>query len=201
VDYSGSRYELIELNVIAAKRATAKFAFIVAAEYLRVAVGLLEGDRSWDEHYDMCIDLYSTAAKAEQSISCYSPLEGVGEMRSTNEPKPCSINMWHTKSKLNSLLLQGDSKGSVLLGLDVLRKLGVKFPHKISTTTVLKELMRSKLALGRRPLSNLVQLPEITDERVIFALKLMSTVAMNCFVLGDSFRETYRCSVACGCFI
>jgi hypothetical protein len=30
---------------------------------------------------------------------------------------------------------------------------------------------------------------------VIFALKLMNTVAMNCFILGDSFRETYRCSV------
>jgi predicted ATPase len=83
---------VIELNVIAAKRATAKFAFIVAAEYLRVAVGLLEGDRSWDEHYDMCIDLYSTAAKAEQSVSCYSRSKVlVNEIHQTSQNVAASI--------------------------------------------------------------------------------------------------------------
>ena len=190
VDYSGSRYELIQLNLIAAKRATAKFAFIVAAEYLRVAVGLLEGDRSWDDHYDMCIDLYSTAAKAEQSISSYHRTKAL-----VNEIHKRAKTLQHQyvayEIEVDSLLLQGDSKGSVSLGLGVLRKLGVKFPRKISITTVLKELIRSKLALGRRSLVNLLQLPAITDERVIFALKLMSTVAINCFVLGDSFRDTF----------
>jgi predicted ATPase len=190
VDYSGSRYEWIELNVIAAKRATAKFAFIVAAEYLRVAVGLLEGDRSWDEHYDICIDLYSTAAKAEQSVSCYSRSKVL-----VNEIHKRAKTLQHQyvayEIEVDSLLLQGDSKGSVLLGLDVLRKLGVQFPHKITTKTVSTELMRSKLALGRRPLSTLLELPQVTDERVILALKLMSTVAINGLILSDSFRDTF----------
>ena len=190
VDYSGSRYELIELNLIAAKRATAKFAFIVAAEYLRVAVGLLEGDRSWTDHYDMFIDLYSTAAKAEQSISCYHRTKAL-----VNEIHKRAKTLQHQyvayEIEVNSLLLQGDSMGSVSLGLAVLRKLGVKFPRKISMTTVSKELIRSKLALGRRPLLNLLQLPEMTDEKVIFSLKLMSTVAINCIILSDSFNDTF----------
>ena len=41
-----------------------------------------------------------------------------------------------------SLLVQGDSKGSVSLGLDVLCKLGVKFPKRSSRTTGLHELVR-----------------------------------------------------------
>jgi predicted ATPase len=81
--------------------------------------------------------------------------------------------------------------GSIRLALDVLRKLGVKFPRRITLTTVLKQLIRSKRALGRRPLLKLVDLPEIIDERVIFALKLMSTIVINCFTLGDSFREAF----------
>jgi hypothetical protein len=58
--------------------------------------------------------------------------------------------------EVDSLLLQGDSKGSVLLGLDVLRKLGVQFPRRISTTTVLNRVDAVEVGFGRRPLSNLV---------------------------------------------
>jgi hypothetical protein len=38
----------------------------------------------------------------------------------------------------------------------------------------------------------LAQLPEITDERMMFALKLMNTVAMNCFAFwAIAFRDTF----------
>jgi hypothetical protein len=94
----------------------------------------------------ICALTYSTAAKAEQSISCYSRSKAlVDEVHERAEA--CMIRYVAYKIDVNSLLLQGDSKGSVVLALEVLRKLGVKFPAKISATTVLKELMRSKLAL------------------------------------------------------
>jgi predicted ATPase len=71
VDYSGSLYDLIELNLTAAELAMRKAAFLVAADYLRIAVGLLDGDTSWNNRYDLCIDLYSTAAEAEKNLACY----------------------------------------------------------------------------------------------------------------------------------
>jgi predicted ATPase len=73
----------------------------------------------------------------------------------------------------------------------VLRKIGVKFPRKINYLVVVKELTRAKAALGTRQLQDLLHLPEMTDQKILFALKLMDAVAVNAFILGDSFKETY----------
>jgi len=45
--------------------------------------------------------------------------------------------------------------------------------------------------LGTRPLQELLHLPEMTDQNILFALKLMDAVAEIAFVLGDSFKDTY----------
>jgi predicted ATPase len=92
---------------------------------------------------------------------------------------------------VNSLAARGDLKGSVLLGLDVLRKIGVNFPGRINFVVVAKEVIRAKAALGTRPLQDLLHLPEMTDQKILFALKLMKAMAVTASIIDDSFKETY----------
>jgi predicted ATPase len=190
VDYSGTRYDLIELNLTASKLATRKSAFLIAAEYLRIAVGLLDGDTSWNNRYDLCIDLYSTAAEAEKNIACYGRssvlIKEIHKRATSLHDQSIAYGI-----EMNFLACKGDLKGSVLLGLDVLRKIGVKFPRKINFLVVVKEFIRAKAALGTRPLQDLLHLPEMTDQKMLVALKLMNAVAVNAFTLGNSFKETF----------
>ncbi|KAI2506898.1 PFAM Protein kinase domain [Fragilaria crotonensis] len=80
IDYSGSRCDLIELNLTAAKRAIAKAAFGAAAEYLRIAVSLVQSDESlWNDRYDLCIDVFCLAAETEKNAGMFSRSSVLGE--------------------------------------------------------------------------------------------------------------------------
>ena len=181
VDYSGDRYSLIELNLIAAKRIIRKSAFLLASEYIRLAISLLQPDVCWDERYDLCLDLFNTAAETEKNIGCYSRSADV-------------IAVIHQRAKvlhhrssafmieMDSLTTQGYIKESIILGLNVLRQFGIRFPRKITNVAVVKELIMAKAKLGRRKLEDLLSLHEVTDETVLLSLSIMNIVAFSAFI-------------------
>ncbi|KAI2493419.1 hypothetical protein MHU86_21118 [Fragilaria crotonensis] len=110
IDYSGSRYDLIELNLTAAKQAIEKAAFDTAADFLRIAVSLVQSDDSlWDDRHDLCIDVFRLAAATEMNVGMFSRSsvlvkEVQVRARSIHEyAAACSVEM-------DSFSLQGDRK-------------------------------------------------------------------------------------------
>jgi predicted ATPase len=190
IDYSLERYNVIELNLKAAKLAINKAAFLTAVDYLRIALKLLEGDSSWKTHYDLCMDLHSTAAEVENIVGCH---EKCTELISKIQKRAKCLQHAAVayEIQINSLANQYNIKEAVSLGLDVLRKIGVNIPRKVTVISILKELLRAKLALGRRSLDDLLYLPELTDQWAITALRLMNCVIMKAFLLGDRFKEIF----------
>ena len=191
VEYSGNRYDLIELNRTAAKRAIEKAAFGAAADYLQVAVSLLQGDSSsWDDRYELCIDVFTAAAETEKNRGMFSRCSALVK---TIQSRAKSLHH-HSLAyavEIDSLALQGDPKGAVAIGLKALKQLGVKFPRNINMMIVAKELLRVKVTLGRRSLSVLLDLPEMTDETSILALSFMNTIVVNCYIVGRALKLTY----------
>jgi predicted ATPase len=191
VDYSGDRLYLVELNLIAGKLAIQKSDFFLAAEYLRIAVDLImQSARCWDESYDLCLELFNVAAETEKNVGCYTRSKELVDAVHKN-----AILLHHRSTvftiEIDILTIQGKIKESVQLGLSVLRNLGVKFPHKFNTLSVVKELLAVKLKLGRRKLQDLIALPEVTDELILLSLSIMNQVAINAFILGDVYKEIY----------
>jgi predicted ATPase len=189
-DYSGDRYYLIELNLIAAKRIINKSAFLLASEYIRLAISLLQPDVCWDERYDLCLDLFNTAAETEKNIGCYSRSADLVAIIHQH------AKLLHHRSKafvieMDSLTTQGYIKDSIILGLNVLHQFGVRFPRKITNVVVAKELVMAKISLGRRKLEDLLSLHEVTDETALLSLSIMNIVAINAFVLNDVYKETF----------
>jgi predicted ATPase len=190
VDYSGDRFYLVELNLTAAKRTIHKSAFLMASEYLRLAVDLMKNKTCWEERYDLCLDLFNTAAETEKNIGNYSRSATLIAIIHHN------AKYIHHRSaafsiEMDSLSAQGNVKGSAILGLKVLRQLGIRFPRKINMFVVLKELLTTNVSLGKRRLQDLLSLKEIKDENVLLSLSIMNTIAVNAFILGDSFKATY----------
>jgi predicted ATPase len=71
IDDSYERYKTVSINLSAGKAAVAKLDFSLASVYLCTALDLLEGYVSWEFHYELCIDLFSTAAEVEKINSRY----------------------------------------------------------------------------------------------------------------------------------
>jgi predicted ATPase len=191
IDYSGSRCDLIELNLTAAKRAIAKAAFGAATEYLRIAVSLVQTDESlWNERYDLCIDVFCLAAETEKNAGMFSRSSVlVNEIqvraRSLHDhAAACAVEM-------DSLSLQGDLKGAVLLGLKALRQLGVKFPLRVGRLVIANEMVRAKALLGNRSLPELLFLPEMADETLILAFSIMIALSINCYLVGGKYKGMY----------
>ncbi|KAI2505092.1 hypothetical protein MHU86_9368 [Fragilaria crotonensis] len=191
IDNTGSRCDLIELNLTAAKQAIEKAAFDTAADFLRIAVSLVQSDDSlWDDRHDLCIHVFHLAAETEMNVGMFSRCSVlVKEMqvraRSIHEyATACAVEM-------DSLSLQNDRKGSVLLGLKVLRQLGVKFPRRIGRLAIANEMLKVKAAMGRRSIPEFLLLPEIADKTVILAFSLMNAIAVNCYLVGDLYKATY----------
>ena len=191
VDYSGDRYYLIELNLTAAKRTIQKSALLLAAEYLRIAVDLVpKNGICWSKRYDLCLDVFNTAAETEKNIGCHTRCANLIAVIHKH------ANVFHHRCtafaiEMDSMTVQGHLEESVLLGLSVLRKLGVKFPHKIGALYIGKELVAAKVQLGRRKIQDLISLPEINDEKLLYTFSILNAVALNAFLLGDAYKEAY----------
>jgi predicted ATPase len=191
IDFSASSCDLIELNLTAAKQAIEKAAFGAAADFLRIAVSLVQNDDSlWDDRHDLCIDVFHLAAEAEMNAGMFSRSsvlvkEMQARARSIRDyAAACAVEM-------DTLSLQGDRKGAVPLGLKVLRQLGVKFPRRIGRLVIAHEILKVKAAMGRRSIPELLLLPEMADETVILAFSLMNAIAVNCYLVGDLYKGTY----------
>ncbi len=191
VDYSGTRFDLIELNLTSAKRAIEKAAFDTACDYLRIAMSLLQGDSSlWDDRYELCMEVLITAAETEKNRGMFSKSNDIlSEIhaRATSLRDRAAAHA----VEMDSLTLQGDLKGSVLLGKKVLQQLRVQVPRRINVLVVAKELCMAKAAMGRKALSELLLLPEMTDTKLILAFGFMNAMLINCFILGGSWKATY----------
>eukprot|EP00543_Licmophora_paradoxa_P013913 CAMPEP_0202478424 /NCGR_PEP_ID=MMETSP1360-20130828/94452_1 /ASSEMBLY_ACC=CAM_ASM_000848 /TAXON_ID=515479 /ORGANISM="Licmophora paradoxa, Strain CCMP2313" /LENGTH=446 /DNA_ID=CAMNT_0049105703 /DNA_START=41 /DNA_END=1378 /DNA_ORIENTATION=- len=90
-----------------------------------------------------------------------------------------------------NLLAEGRLTESIKFGLQVLKSIGIKFPKKITTLTVVSELSKFKIALWNRSYDDLIDLKETTDPTIIFAMKMMNDIGKTAFALGDSFTEIY----------
>jgi predicted ATPase len=183
-------FYLVELNLIAAKRMIQKSAFLVASEYLRIAVNTLDLNFCWDERYDLCLDLFNTAANVEKIIGCYSQCEKlVGLIH--QHAKHLNHRATAFSIQMDALVMQGNVQESIILGLRTLRQLGIKFPRKINFLVVAKELLAVKMTQGRKKLQDLLSIKENTDERISLSFSIMKTVALNAFFLGGIYKETF----------
>jgi predicted ATPase len=189
VDYLDDKYSLVELNNIAAKRAILKSAFLSAAKYLRNAVSLLYAD-CWNEKYELCLDVFNSAAETEKNIGCYSRSAYL-VAKIHKHAKTLIHRCTAFAIEIDSLTIQGNIKGAVALGLDALCQLDIKFPRKISSLVVLKELISTKLVMRKKKLQNLLSYPEIKDENILLSMSIMNLVAINAFVLADIYKDTY----------
>jgi predicted ATPase len=188
VDNLNTIQKTINVNLVAAKAAMTKSDFRLALEYLRVAIKLHEENLCWESQYELCVDLYSTAAEVEMINASY---ERCDILLSKLFQRATSLEDLFTayQIQLNCLAGKGNIKESVHLGFDILRKLGLVFPKKISVLSVSREFLLVKVALGMKPLVYFLSLPVLTDRKVIYMLSIMDAITTNAFVLGDSFKQ------------
>jgi predicted ATPase len=183
-------YDLVNINLAASKNAMNKSDFSLASDYLHVARTLLDNGNSWETHYELWFEVYSTAAKVDMITACFERCDIiVSEIIKRSKSLLDQSVAYQIKSQC--LAGKGEVKESITVGFESLRKLGFNFPRKITVFSVGKQYLRAKFALGRRPLARLVDLPVSQDDTLKYILSFMDNIIANSFMLGDSFKEIF----------
>ena len=165
------RQELAELNLAAGRKAKSATAYVAAAQYLAAGIKLLS-NQSWLHQYDLTLALFETAT--EVAYLNGTPVEDLAAI---------VLQRAHTlldkikvyEIKIQAYAAESQPQAAVLIALQVLHLLGIKFPQKPDNLRILWALLQTKLMLPLQ-ISELVNLPEMTDPHQLAIMRVMRSV-------------------------
>ncbi|MCP4136011.1 MAG: serine/threonine-protein kinase PknK, partial [bacterium] len=163
--------QLIDIDIKAGMISKMSAAYDSSVNFLRNGVELLPPN-PWKTDYDTTFLLYLELSEAEYLATNFEEAEKIFNMILHNaktildKSKVYSIKVrFHATQKNRDMALK--------VGLDAINQLGVPIPSNPGIGGMLLELAKTKLALGKKKPADLINLPEMKDEKMIAAINLM----------------------------
>ena len=166
--------KLADLNLRAAKKAALISSFASAAKYAAKGIDFLTAN-SWASHHALTLDLYCTAAEAEGSLGNTERTDAlcniVLERDITIEEKFRAYFVL-----IDSVIACNRELDGLMLGLELLDKLGCKFPRTKPGITfrTLSGVMRAKSKIKEFcSTETLDKMSQITEPRLIMQIQVL----------------------------
>jgi predicted ATPase/signal transduction histidine kinase/tRNA A-37 threonylcarbamoyl transferase component Bud32 len=167
--------ELAQLNLSAGKKAKASNAYDAAIIYLNIGLGLITTD-SWQNNYDLTLNLHIEAAEAEYLNGNFARLQYLADMILEK-----ANNILHKVKvydiQIQSYMGQNQPSKAVDIGVEILNKLGMKIPYRPTKIDVLAAVVQTKLTLVGKRTEDLANLPIMTDPYKLAAMQILMLVA------------------------
>jgi len=175
----GEKELLANLNLEAGRKAKQSSAFKAALEYYETGIFLLKED-PWNAQYELCRNLYTEATEAAYlngdfaTMDKYYPIVLKNTRDLLEKVKPYEIRILAYKAE-NKLL------DAIKTGLELLKQLGEDFPSKPTMVHVMLDLVKTKIKLSGKTNDKLKDLPAMTDEHKIAAMRIMADIASSSY--------------------
>ncbi|NER39888.1 MAG: AAA family ATPase [Oscillatoria sp. SIO1A7] len=171
VNESEQRLQLAFLNLQAGQKARQGVAYHAAFGYISVGLEYLP-DNSWQECYDLTLQLYREGVSA----ACTS-----GEFATMNQwsdialarivPLVQRIPFYETK--IQACVAQKQLSEAIRLGLDILEKLGETFSDRPQPEDFTRSIQEISASLAGRTIADLIDLPAMREERGLAVLQVL----------------------------
>lgn len=172
-------HQLASLNLIAGKRAKDAAAYRQSHAYLTAAEDLLSGD-IWSENYQLIFDIKKHLMECEYFLQNFENAEKLFrvllERAETDEDRAGLYNQ-----KMIMLASLAKHEDALEIGIAGLRLLNVRLPKRAGKLDVLQSLMTLKIKLRGRDIDALIELPEISNARLLLTLKMMMNLSLSAY--------------------
>ncbi|MBP0015986.1 MAG: serine/threonine-protein kinase PknK [Cyanobacteria bacterium SBLK] len=168
------RDELVQLNLMAGKKAKASAARRSALNYLQTGLKLLSR-LSWQTYYELTWDLHVETIEAAYLCTEFELLDELVE-----------ITLKHTSSvleqvrvyeaKINALVARERGEEAISTALEIAALLGIQFPKKATKFQILLNLTKTNVVLMRKQPSDLIDLPSMSDPSTQAAIGILSSI-------------------------
>lgn len=181
------RQDLIRLNLKAGERARQSAAFVQAERYFLFGLGLLNDDEKWShDNYSMTLRLYSNLAETKFCNGDFTQVEVyVEEVLSNAANLLDKLRVYAVRIKCFGA--QSKIQDAIDSGLATLALLGEPFPSKVSTMTVLKDMLTTKSMLLGKSDDVLRGLPTMKNKIKDAAMKILCEMLSYTYMCRPSY--------------
>ncbi len=177
------REELSGLNLEAGKKAKDSAAYSQSLRYLETGMGLLERE-CWETQYDLALAIYTESTETAYLNGDYERMNGLAEVV-IKRAKTVIDKVRIFDTRIKACEAQQDIHGAVCIGLDALKSLGVKIPQEPGKLSVLQGLVKVKSALSGKKIEDLIDLPEMTDPKMLAATQLLGSLGYAAYLYDN----------------
>ncbi|KAF3883842.1 MULTISPECIES: ATP-binding sensor histidine kinase [Nostocales] len=165
IELPHEREQLANLNLVAGLQAKSATAYEAALRYLSTGIMFLE-PHSWQNQYDLTLNLYLAAAEAEYLNTNYEQADRQIETLLENVRDTLQKARVY-EIKIQSLISQSQMQSALDIALEVLQMLGISLENE---------------AIAISEIEALIDLPEMTDLDKLAAQGILMTVAPAVFL-------------------
>nr|MBP7284713.1 serine/threonine-protein kinase PknK [Leptospiraceae bacterium] len=174
------KVNLQKLNILAGNKSFSSTAYEAALEFYKFAISLLAAD-SWENEYELTLELYTNRARSEYLSKNYD-----------NAQKTFDLVLERTKNILDKIpiyeleLSMHTARNQFIDALNLLKKtaksLGVTLPQKPTELSPLPEIIKFKIKQGKKPIQDLEKLPFMTKPISKGLMQLMNAGVASSFI-------------------
>lgn len=186
MDDKAERIMLAGLNLTAALRAKSSNAYESALAHSIAGLDLAEGD---DSQYELVRDLRMARAECEFLTGNFGQAEDIlsetiGMMRTPVE----KASVWEMRALLYNHLER--NRDAVSAGISGLRELGIRIPEEPGMPGLAFRMMRASLRLRKLSEEDILRMPEMTDRRLMAAMRLMASIIPASYFISQNMVGT-----------
>ncbi len=164
--------ELAKLNLMAAQKAQVATAYTAALEYCDRGINLLSVE-CWKNQYDLTLALYNLAAENAYLSGNFQQMEERVEVL-RQQTRTLLDRIKVSEVKIEAYKAQNQRAEAVTFGLEILEKLGVRFPKHPNFLHIVLGVAKTKLALRGQQISDLADLPLMTQPEKLAAMRIIA---------------------------
>ncbi len=171
--------QLARLNLLAGKRAKDAAAYPQAHAYLKRAEDFLP-DTAWTKDFHLTFDIKKHRMECEYLLHHFEKAEQLFQLlleRAGSDKDRAGLY----NQKMIMLASLAKHEEALEIGAAGLRLLGVRFPGKAGKLDVLQSLLALKIRLRHHKIDALIELPEISDSRLLLTLEMMMNVSLSAY--------------------
>lgn len=170
---------LANLNLIAGQKAKAATDYAAAIKYLETGISLLSSD-SWQGDYRLTLALYQEGVEVAFLKGQWDELEQWSAAAlSHGKAQLDTIKIYEIK--MLALIGQNRLLDAIVLGLSILKPLGVEFPENPEPTQVEAELAKMLARFARQSIGDLANLPIMTNPNALAVMGILSQLTTATF--------------------
>ncbi|MBF0396918.1 MAG: AAA family ATPase, partial [Desulfobacterales bacterium] len=178
------KINLANLNLIAAKKAKMSAAFEQEYSYLKVGIALLD-ENSWNNQYELTASLYTEIAEASYINTDFDESDKYVEI-ALNNIKSLGDKIPIYEVKISSNIARNNRLEATKIGLEILKKFGIKAPLYPNMVQVLFGVVNIKIALFKKNIKELINLPIINDPEIIGINRILKTSASSAYFISPN---------------